>query len=971
MFKNILTFFFVSIIANSWAQKDPLITRDSINQLKWVDSIMNKMTVDQKIAQLFMVAAYSNKDQAHINEIENIVRKYQIGGLIFFQGTTEGHAKLINQYQAISEVPMLIGVDAEWGLNMRLPEVTRFPYNMPLGAIKNNRLIEEYGRSVGHQLKRLGMHINFAPSVDINTNPANPIIGNRSFGVDKNNVALKAESFLKGMQGEGILASAKHFPGHGDTAQDSHKTLPTVDFDMDRLDSVELYPYKYLIDKGLTGVMVAHLNVPAIESTNGLPTSISKKAITDLLKNKLNFQGLIYTDALNMKGAANFAKPGEIDLAAFLAGNDVLLFSENVGKGHELIKKAFQEKKFDENRLDYSVRKILKAKYWAGLNNYQPINLNGLNKDLSNVQDELLMRKLVANSITAVKNDNELLPITHLESNKIAYVKLGEYQNDTFVSRLKDYATVDVISGKTIDVVLDKLESYQTVIIGFHSNGASAYSSYKISDTELHWIQEIARKHKVILDIFASPYSLLQLKSTENIDAIIVSYQNIPIFQDLSAQMIFGAMDFKGKLPVQINDEFSFGTGMEISQIQRLGYSIPEEVCLDSDKLTRIDSIAKVVVEDEMAPGLQVLVAKDGKVVYRKSFGYYTYDKEQPVTNESIYDLASVTKILAALPMIMKAEEEGKFTLDTKLGEIIPSLKGSNKEDVSVKAVLSHYGKLKPYITFYKETLDPETNKPLDTYYKTQPGGLYNVKVADHMYLRNDYYDQIYKEIAEAPQNRTLSYKYSDLPFHLFKDYLERTYQKPLDVLVDENYYASLGAKTLTYNPLNKFNKSQIVPTEDDQFFRYQLLHGTVHDEGAAMLGGVSGNAGLFGNSNDVAKMMQMYLQNGYYGGKSYLKTETLEKFNHRYFQNKGNRRGLGFDKPQLDEREKATCGCVSMHSFGHSGYTGTYTFVDPETQIVYVFLSNRVYPTRENTKLATNNIRPEVQRLIQEAIIE
>ena len=971
MVKNFLIFFFLLTLVNAWGQKDPLMTKDSISQLKWVDSILNNMSVDQKIGQLFMVAAYSNKDQRHVDEIENLVKKYQIGGIIFFQGTAEGHAKLINQYQASAQVPMLIGIDAEWGLNMRLPEVTRFPYNMPLGAIKNNRLIEEYGRSVAHQLKRLGMHINFAPSVDINTNPANPIIGNRSYGVDKFNVALKAESFLKGMQGEGILASAKHFPGHGDTAQDSHKTLPTVDFDMARLDSVELFPYKYLIDRGLTGVMVAHLNVPAIESTNGIPTSISKGAITDLLKNKLNFQGLIYTDALNMKGAANFAKPGEIDLAAFLAGNDFLVFSENVGNAHQLIKKAFEEKKFDEERLNYSVRKILKAKYWAGLNHYQPVNLNGLTKDLTNVQDELLMRKLVGNAITAVKNDNDILPISNLENNKIAYVKLGEYENGTFISRLNDYAHIDVVSGKTIDVILDKLESYQTVILGFHTNGASAYSSYKFSETDLHWIQEIARNHKVILDVFASPYSLIQLKSTDNIEAIIVSYQNIPIFQDLSAQMIFGAMDFKGKLPVEINEEFKYGAGMEISQIQRLGYSIPEDVCLDSEKLARIDSIAKVVVEDEMAPGLQVLVAKEGKVVYRKSFGHYTYEKKQAVTNESIYDLASVTKILAALPMIMKAEEEGKFTLDTKLGEIIPALSGSNKEAVTVKEVLSHYGKLKPYITFYSATLDPVTNKPLETYFKTQPGGLYNVKVADHMYLRNDYYEQIFKEIAEAPQNRTLTYKYSDLPFHLFKDYLEKTYKKPLDILVDENFYARIGAKTLTYNPLNKFHKDQIVPTEDDQFFRYQLLQGTVHDEGAAMLGGVSGNAGLFGNSNDVAKMMQMYLQNGYYGGKSYLKAETLEKFNHRYFQNKGNRRGLGFDKPQLDEREKATCGCISMHSFGHSGYTGTYTFVDPETQIVYVFLSNRVYPTRENTKLATNNIRPEVQRLIQEAIIE
>lgn len=971
MLKKLISVYFLLYVFSGWSQIDPLVTQDSIAQQKWVDSVMNKMTVDQKIGQLFMIAAYSNRDQAHINEIESIVKKYEIGGLIFFQGTIEGHAKLINQYQSLSKIPMLIGIDAEWGLQMRLDETIRFPYNMTLGAVKNNHLIEEFGASVGRHLKRLGMHINFAPSVDINTNPANPVIGNRSFGEDKYNVSAKAESFLKGIQGEGILASAKHFPGHGDTAQDSHKTLPTVDFDRIRLDSVELYPYKQLIDKGLTGVMVAHLNVPAIESTLGLPTSVSEKAITKLLKEELKFNGLIYTDALNMKGAANFAKPGQIDLAAFLAGNDVLLFAEDVSKAHELIKDAYGKGKISSQRLDYSVRKILKAKYWAGLNDYHPIDETNLVADLNNVQDELLMRKLAANSVTAVKNEEDILPIRDLDKHKIAYVKLGDYENDVFLKRMNDYTKVDVIHGKTIDVVLNQLKQYDVVVLGFHTKGSSAYASYKFSDVDLQWIQEIARNHKVILDVFASPYALLQLKSTENIEAILVSYQNIPIFQDLSAQMIFGALDIKGKLPVHINENFNYGEGLEVSSINRLGYSIPEDVCLDSKKLTRIDSVAKVVIEDKMAPGLQVLVAKDGKVVYRKSFGHYTYDQKEPVTNESIYDLASLTKILGGLPMIMKAEEEGKYTLNDPMGKLMPVLKGSNKEEVKVKDALAHYGKLKPYITFYKSTLDPITQKPSETFYRNSPDGLYSVKVADKMYLRKDYEEEIFKQIAEAPQNSRLSYKYSGLPFYLFKDYIEKTYNKPLDVLDTENFFAPLGAYTLTYNPLEKFNKTQIVPTEDDQFFRYQLLQGTVHDEGAAMMGGVSGNAGLFANSNDVAKMMQMYLQNGYYGGKSYFKPETLEKFNHRYFQNKGNRRGLGFDKPELDPKEKATCGCISMHSFGHSGYTGTYTFADPETQIVYVFLSNRVYPTRENNKLGSNNIRSEVQRLIQESIIE
>lgn len=971
MFKKIVIICCSLFVLQTYSQKDPLVAADSIAQSKWVDSIMQKMTLDQKIGQLFMVASYSNRDQAHAKEIENLIMKYEIGGVIFFQGTIEGHAKLINQYQSVSKVPMLIGIDAEWGLNMRLENTTPFPYNMALGAIKDNHLIEEFGEHVGKHIKRLGMQIDFAPTVDINVNPENPIIGNRSFGEDRDNVTEKAGRFIKGMQSQQVLVSAKHFPGHGDTATDSHKALPVLDFSMKRLDSIELYPYRKLIPKGLTGVMVSHLSVPAIEPNSNMPASISANAITKLLKQDMKFQGLIYTDALNMQGITSYVKPGEIDYAAFVAGNDVLLFAESVPMGHKKIKEAYEKKVITKERLDHSVRKILMAKYWAGLNQYKQVNLKNLKEDLNTVQDELLMRRLVASSITAIKNDKDLLPLKDLEKNKIAYVKLGQYDNEAFVKRLNDYARVDVIAGKTLDVLLEQLKPYQTVIIGFHTNGKSAYSSYKFNETELHWIEEIARKHNVVLDVFASPYCLLQLKSSANIEAVMVSYQNTPVFQDLSAQMIFGAMDIKGRLPVNINSEFNYGQGLDIEDIKRLGYSIPEDVRLDSKKLNKIDSVANRVIREKMAPGLQVLVAKEGKVVYRKNFGYYTYENKKPVTDESIYDLASVTKILGGLPMIMKAEEEARFTIDSRLGDLMPVLQGSNKGDVKVKEALSHYGKLKPFITFYKPTLDPLSSKPLDTFYAKEPSSKFNIQVADQMYLRNDYEQELFKQIAEAQQNSNLDYRYSDLPFILFKDYLENAYKKPLDQLNDEFFYAPLGASTLTYNPLKKFEKERTVPTENDTYFRNQQLQGTVHDESAAMLGGVSGNAGLFSNSNDVAKMMQMYLQGGYYGGKSFLKGETIDKFNHRYYQGQGNRRGLGFDKPELDPKEKSTCGCISMHSFGHSGYTGTYTFADPETEIVYVFLSNRVYPSRENNKLSSASIRSEVQRLIQESIIE
>jgi len=967
--KKIILLFTLVFAIQVNAQVDPLKTKDSIAQEKWVDSIMKKMSIDQKIGQLFMVPAFSNKDKKHIDFIDNTIRKYEIGGLIFMQGTARGHATLIKRYQGISEIPILIAIDGEWGLDMRLKNMIEFPYNMALGAIRDDKLLYQYGKLLGRHLKRVGIHIDFAPVVDVNTNPKNPVIGNRSYGEDRDNVTQKALQFTKGIQGENIIACAKHFPGHGDTAQDSHKTLPTVDFSIERLDSVELYPYRELFKAGIGSIMTAHLSVPSLEPNAKLPSSLSYNVVTKLAKEKMKFKGLIFTDALNMKGAADFAKPGEIDLQAFKAGNDMLEFVESVPAAFEKIKKAIRKKEISVERLDESVRKILKAKYWVGLNKYQPVDIKNIEEDLNSVEGKILNQKLVASSVTLIQNKDNVLPIKNLDNNKIAYVKFGETDDKAFVNRLNDYTKVDVISGKNLSDILQRLKGYNTVIIGFHTT-LGAYANYKINDEDLVKLQAIAKDHKVILDVFASPYSLLKIKSFTNIDAVMISYQSSELAHDISAQMIFGALDIKGKLPVNINEYFPYGFGLQVSNINRLGYSFPEDVGLNSFKLNRIDSIAKEVIDSAMAPGLQVLVARHGKVVYRKSFGYYTYDSIKKVNDKSIYDLASVTKILGGLPMIMKAEEDGKFTLETTLGELMPVLKDSNKDTLTVKEALSHYAKIKPYIPYYETMVEGDSAKPMEKYFRNTKSDKFNIKVAADLYLRSDYLDTINQRIAEAPQREELQYKYSGLPFYLFKDYLEKEYKKPLDQLDHDFFYGPLGATTLTYNPLNKFDKSLIVPTELDTVFRHQLLHGTVHDEGAAMMGGVSGNAGLFANSNDVAKMMQMYLQKGYYGGKSYFKPETIDKFNHRYFEEKGVRRGLAFDKPQLDD-SMATCGCISFKSFGHSGYTGTYTFVDPETEILYVFMSNRVYPTRENRKLFEQDIRTKVQGLIQEAIID
>lgn len=967
--RQFVLLFLVAISCQLRAQINPLVTVDSLAQTRWVDSVLSTMNNDQKIGQLFMVAAYSNKDEQHAKHIDYLIRKYHIGALIFFQDQAGKQVELINRYQAASETPLLIGIDGEWGLRMRLKGTVAFPYNMALGAIRDDKLLHQMGVQMGQHMKRVGVHINFAPVVDVNTNPKNPVIGNRSYGEDRENVTAKAIAFTKGLQSQGVMACAKHFPGHGDTATDSHKTLPIVGHDRQRLDTLELYPYKHLLDAGIGSVMVAHLEVPALEDKAGLPSSLSSKVVTGLLKEEMGFQGLIVTDALNMKGSADFDSPEKINLEAILAGNDLLDVPLNIEKSFQLFRKALAKGKLSQERLDESVRKILMTKYWAGLHHFQPLEKDNLMADLNRKEDVLLQRELVENSITLVNNNKDILPVKDLDKKKIAYVKFGKSSNKEFLDRLNDYTRVDVIEGGSISEISKKLQNYNLVIVGFHTS-LGAYASYKISPNELLILKDLVKNHEVILDVFASPYSLLNIPFLKDINAVMVSYQNTGVAQDLSAQMIFGGRDVKGKLPVQVGEGYPAGFGLHMSANDRLGYGLPEEVGLDSQQLSRIDSIAGVVIDSSMAPGMQVLVARKGKVVFRKSYGYYTYENQKAVNDKSIYDLASVTKILGGLPMIIKAEEEGHFDLDTQMGELMPVLKESNKDTLTVREVLSHYARIKPYISYYKTMVEGDEAKPMDKYFQPSPSSKYSIKVADDLYLRTDYLDTIYQLIADAPQLDKLDYKYSGLPFYLFKDYVERVYNRPLDQLNQREYYGPLGAETLGYNPLNRFSKERIVPTEDDDFFRHQLLHGTVHDEGAAMFGGVSGNAGLFGNSNDVAKMMQMYLQKGYYGGKSYFSPETFDKFNHRYYEANGVRRGLVFDKPQLDDA-LATCGCISFKSFGHSGYTGTYTFADPETEIVYVFLSNRVHPTRENNKLGDEDIRTKVQKLIQEAIIE
>ena len=942
--------------------------KDSDAETHWVDSIYSQMTLEEKVGQLFMVAAYSNKDTTHTNAIEKLIRNQKIGGVIFFQGGPLRQANLTNRYQSKSKIPMFVGIDAEWGLSMRLDSTYRYPWNMTLGAIKDLKLIEKVGELMGKESKRMGVHFNFAPVLDINTNPKNPIIGNRSFGENKVNVTEKAIALMNGVQNQGVFSTGKHFPGHGDTAIDSHLGLPTVTSSREHLDVVELYPYKRMFDEGLVSVMVGHLDVPSLEFRQNFPSSISYNVVTNLLQKELEFDGLIFTDALNMKGISKYRRPGELELDALLAGNDILLFPENVPLAVETISKAYQENALSEERLALSVKKILKYKFKAGLNHFKPIAIPNLISDINPVENEALQYQLYENATTVLKNGGDILPIKDLVNNKIAYVKLGDDTNASFISTLKKYADVTEVTAPTIDSLNVKLKEFSTVIVGYHK-ADKPWKNNDFTSNELIWLQEIARNNRVIVDVFAKPYSLLPLANYSEIEGLIVSYQNNDIAQQVGAELIFGAIEAKGKLPVSINDNFKVNDGLSTEKLNRLGFTAPENVGMSSEKLTKIDALAQKAITGKMAPGVQVLVARKGKVIYQKAFGSYTYDSDVKVTNETVFDAASVSKIVGTLPNVMQQYDQQKLNLETTLGSMLPIFAISDKKDVRFKELLSHYAGLVSWIPFYKATLDSK-EKPLAKYYRKVPDAQFSKQVADSLFIRNDYHDTIMKLIVDSKLSTKKEYKYSDFTFIILGNYLERVTGKSLDVLATEQFFKPLGANNIFYNPLQKIDKNRIAPTEIDSYFRHQKIQGYVHDMAAATEGGVAGHAGVFSNAMDIAKIMQMYLQKGNYGNHQYFSTKTFDDFNTCYFCSEGNRRGLGFDKPQL-EGDGPTCGCVSMSSFGHTGFTGIMAWADPVSEIVYVFMSNRTYPTNPVNVLSKEHIREDIQKVISEAIIK
>lgn len=939
----------------------------------WVDSVFNSLTDDEKIGQLFMIAAYSNKDKNHEDYLKMLIEDYGIGGLIFMQGGPLRQAKMHNRLQEVSKVKMLIAIDGEWSLSMRLDSTIMYPRQMMLGAIQDDNLIYEMGAEFSRQFKRMGIHVNFAPVIDVNNNPSNPVINSRSFGEDPKNVAHKGWMYAKGMQDNKVLATGKHFPGHGDTDTDSHKDLPVIYHSYERLDSVEFYPFKYLFKKGLGAVMVAHLYVPALDTTSNLATTLSPKVVTELLKGKMDFKGLVFTDALNMQGVAKFFPEAEIDVKALLAGNDVLLFSGDVPSAVKKIKEAIAEGRITQEEIDERVKKILMAKYWVGLNDYKPVETENLVSELNNTEAKWMQQKLIENAITTITNKDDIIPIKHLDSVKIASLSFGRSSESIFQNRLKYYADVSSYTyNKDVAVLgynglMNELKKYDIVIVSVHGTNRNPKSRFGVNKLITDFTDTLATKTNIILNVFANPYSLSYFRNIDKMAAVMVSFNDWSITNDFAAQAVFGGIACRGRLPVSVNEKYLAGSGVDTKAFRLKYTNIPEEAGVDSKLLYKVDSIFDSGINKKAFPGGQVLAVKDGIVFYYKSFGKHTYEGDRRVENLDIYDLASVTKVVSTTNALMHFYEKNYFKLEEPLSKYLPGLDTTNKKDINFYDVLSHQARLTPWIPFFKKTIVSDSIR--GKVYAPIFDSIHTVMVANDLYMDSHWLDSVWYDIFTSKLLNGKYYRYSDLGMIMIGKMLEQWAEQPLDLLVKNQFYKPLGAWSLGYNPSNYFSLDIIAPTEKDKIFRQKLVHGYVHDQAAALMGGVAGHAGLFSNANDLAKVLQIYLNEGQYADKTFFMPETIKWFTSPHNDTAKNRRALGFDRPIPAIGKGPACDSASFQSFGHGGFTGTLIWADPKCNLSYVFLSNRVYPDAENNKIITMDIRTNIQQVFYDAI--
>ena len=969
-----LIFFVITLIYhNLFAQK---ITTEN----QWVDSVYQTLNDTQRIGQLIMIRAHSNRGDEHIEEVENLIKKYYVGSLCFFQGTPEKQLELTNHYQSISKTPLFIAMDAEWGVNMRLKSAAiAYPKQLMLGAITDNHLIYQLGEAIAKECRRLGVHINFAPSIDINNNPNNPVINERSFGDNMYNVAAKGFEYAKGLQDNHVMACAKHFPGHGDTDVDSHFDLPVVSHDMAHLSAFELMPFRVLSQHGVESMMVGHLSIPSIDNTLHLPMSLSKNAVHDLLRHQIGFNGLIFTDGLEMRGVTRYFHNGEASAKAIEAGCDILCLPESTPEAFDAIKQYIHDGRIDSNEIEASVKRILHAKFHYGLSTPQYSEPANVRWDINSTESQQLKTELIKNALTLVRNQDKIVPFTAFQPDSMAVLAIGSESWTPFQVQLNSSSLTNqfnvsrFFSDEKKEQMLDYFSKKKIVVVSLHGLRTKSSENFGVTENMRDFINALAQKTKVVLVVFGNPYALQYFDGVNN---IVECYNDDKETQELTVQGLFGFLEFKGKLPITASQKTKGGIGFLTKKMDVLEDNLetPDAVGFDIQALNKIDNIAQELMDNKAAPGCQILVAKDGEIIYNKAFGFQTYEKIQATKLDDLYDLASITKCAATTVCLMKLYDEGKIDLNKTLGDYLPYMSGSNKANLTLQDVLIHQAGLPAWIPFYKETMDSvivdgkKRPFPSEKWYATTATDDFTVPVTPYLFIRKDYVDSMKRRIADVPLRNNNNYLYSDLGLILLADVIKNITGKTLDVYAKESFYTPLSMNHTLFNPLTRFPANACAPTEEDNYFRMARVQGTVHDMAAAMLGGISGHAGLFSTTGDLAVLLQMLLNGGEYNGVRYIKPETVKLFTTR--QGGSTRRGFGWDMKELNpDKTLNMSDLASKSTFGHTGFTGNAAYVDPEKNLIYIFLSNRTYPDSGNNKLINGNYRSRIQTAIYEAM--
>lgn len=956
---------------------------------RWVDSVYNSLTLEQRVAQLICMRA-NQPDKPFYENVAKYIKQYNIGGVCFFRADAEAQVNQTNAWQAMAKTPLMVSIDAEWGLGMRVNKTISYPYQMTLGAINDNSLIYEMGQQVAEQCQRMGIHVNFAPVVDVNSNPANPIIGMRSFGEDPAVVGEKGTAYALGMQSKGLITTMKHFPGHGNTATDSHMTLPTVTRTMEEVRDIELAPFRHLIANGVNGAMVGHLYFPAIEKVKNTSSSLSHGVVTDLLKGQMGFEGLIFTDGLDMKGVSETVRPDSVPYVAFMAGNDVLILPHDVPFAIKTIKAAAQRDPQVASRLEESCKKILRYKYRAGLHHYKPVPTANLMTDLKKKPYLDLRRQLYAEAVTLLRNENQVIPLSN--DKKIAVVTIGNTKNDVndgLVARgLKTTSFVvkkEDLASKSAEW-LKRLENYDLVVVSIEKTTMFADKNYGINEETVKFFNRLVAQNDVILNLFACPYALDMLRINNSVKGLVIAYQDEVPAVDAVAMLLSGELEAKGTLPVSVN-KFKCGDGIvglmperqqpNLPQNETPSSSIPPvqntkgatilQGSMNAKYVSKLDSVAMSGISKRAYPGCQIVAMKDGKMVYDKCFGTFTYGGGHQVQPDDLYDIASCTKIFASTLAVMKLYDDGLIDLNKTLADFFPYLKGKAHGNLKLIDIMTHQAGLKAWVPFFMTTVD--ANGPMAEFYSDQIDETHNVRVAENLYLINDYSDRIFDSVSKTPLGKK-KYLYSDMGFYYIPRIVKLLTNQSIEDYLRVKFYYPMGLNHICYKPLGHFTRDQIAPTENDTVFRRQLIWGDVHDQVAAMMGGVSGHAGLFSNARDLAVIMQMLLDEGMYNGQRYLKPETVRYFTKAPFAaSNDNRRGIGFDKLPINKKGSCTASKRgSMQGYGHTGFTGTFVWADPANGMIIVFLSNRVYPDAEPNKLVKMGIRTALHDILYEA---